>query len=112
MRIKSQKRIFRHKKIRARLQGTAVRPRLVVFRSLAHMEVQLIDDGAGRTLLSATDRNKRGNKTERAKALGAEIAKLILAKKITQVVFDRAGYKYHGRVKALAEAARQTGLKF
>ncbi|MEK7636998.1 MAG: 50S ribosomal protein L18 [Patescibacteria group bacterium] len=107
-------RIRRHRRVRARISGTADRPRLAVFRSHAHIEAQLIDDVAGHTLVSATDRplNAKATKTERAAAVGTELAAKARTQKITTVVFDRGGYQYHGRVKALAEAARAGGLIF
>ena len=109
----------RHKRIRAKLEGMAERPRLCVFRSLNHIYAQIIDDSQGGTLASAStlDPEVRGDadgkkKTEKANLVGSLVAKRALGKGIQQVVFDRGGYKYHGRVKALAEAARQEGLKF
>ncbi len=104
----------RHRRIRAAISGTASRPRLVVFRSLAHIEAQLIDDVTGRTLVMVNDRQlkAKGTKTELATAVGSAVATQAQAKKITQVVFDRGGFKYHGRVKALATAARAGGLIF
>lgn len=96
------------------MTGTAYRPRLIVFRSLAHIEAQIIDDVAGKTLVAANDLTlkAKGTKTEHATAVGTAIAEKAKAKKITTVVFDRGGSKYHGRVKALAEAARAGGLTF
>lgn len=96
------------------MSGTAYRPRLVVFRSLAHIEAQLIDDTVGKTLAAANDRQlkTKGTKTEQAVAVGTAIAEHAKAKKITTVVFDRGGFQYHGRVKALADAARAGGLMF
>ena len=101
-------------RVRAKLSGTATRPRMSIFRSLQDMRVQLIDDAAGKTLVSASISGMKGakNDMEGATKLGAEIAKAATGKKITEVVFDRAGYKYHGKVKALAEAAREGGLTF
>jgi len=106
----------RHRRVRKRVLGTAERPRLVVFRSNRGIEAQLVDDVAGRTLASASwlglKTEFKGNKTEQA----AEVGKLLAgsAKKagIARVVFDRGGYLYHGRVKALADAAREGGLEF
>ena len=111
-----QARERRHKRVRRRLVGSTERPRLVVFRSNRGISAQLVDDAAGRTLASATSlglpKSFKGNKTEQA----AEVGKLLAAnaKKagIQTVVFDRAGYLFHGRVKALAEAAREGGLRF
>src|SRR5450631_2714982 len=107
-----------HERIRKEIQGTSERPRLNVYRSLNHIYVQLIDDHQGATLLSA--HSAEGKKGERrtggnlaaAKAVGKAIAERAKAKGIEQVVFDRGGYIYHGRVKALADAAREAGLKF
>ena len=106
------------KRIRKNLSGTTERPRMSVFRSNRQIYVQLIDDEAGNTLVSASSRNKevaakKGiNKSEQAQLVGKLIAEKSLAKGIENVVFDRGGYLYHGRVKQLAEAARKGGLKF
>ena len=96
------------------MSGTSARPRLVVFRSLAHIEAQLIDDTVGKTLAAVSDRTlkAKGTKTEHATAVGAAIAAQAKTKNITVVVFDRGGYQYHGRIKALADAARAGGLTF
>ena len=107
----------RHYRVRAKVQGTANRPRLNVFRSNKHIYAQLIDDVAGTTLASASTLDKDLNITapgnsEAAKVVGATIAKRAAEKNITSVVFDRAGYLYHGRVEALANAARAGGLQF
>lgn len=103
----------RQKRIRASISGTASRPRLAVFRSLKHITVQLIDDQAGKTLVSASDATmKKGTKSERAAALGKLVAEQAMAKKITTVIFDRGGNRYHGRVKAFGDAARAGGLVF
>ncbi len=88
------------------------RPRLSVFRSSAHIWAQIIDDGRGVTLAAANDLELKGNKTSRAEGVGIAIAALAKQAKLTQIVFDRGGYRYHGRVKALAEAARKAGLEF
>lgn len=113
---KQQRRRRRHRRIRAKVFGTAEIPRLSSFRSSKHIYAQLIDDTAGRVIVSADDREirvKKGkNKRDRAKEVGKLIAKKTLEKKIEKVIFDRGGYKYHGRVKALAEGAREGGLKF
>jgi large subunit ribosomal protein L18 len=107
-----------HVRIRHTLQGTAERPRLSVYRSLNHIYVQLIDDMQGKTVVAASSRAKKaeGKKTGGNLAAAKEVGKLIAerakSKGVTQVVFDRGGYKYHGRVKALADAAREAGLKF
>jgi len=106
-------------RIRRRMAGTAVKPRLTVFRSARHIYAQVIDDATGRTLAHASTLSKdlkgsldEGNKTEAAKKVGALVAKICLSKKIERVVFDRNGYLYHGRISALADAAREGGLKF
>jgi len=114
--IKRQiKRIRRHARIRAKIMGTKERPRFSVFRSNRGMALQLIDDEAGKTLASAVVKEiktKKLNKTEMAAALGKLLAEKAMAKKISQVVFDKGFYKFHGRVKAAAEAARAAGLIF
>ena len=107
----------RHLRIRQTLVGTETRPRLNVFRSNTNIYAQVIDDKSGKTLCSASSLDKElkltnGSNIEAAKAVGALLAKKALAAKIETVVFDRGGYLYHGRVKALAEAAREAGLKF
>ena len=109
----------RHKRVRAKVEGTTSRPRLCVFRSLNHMYAQVIDDSKGHTLASASTlepeiESEAAGKvnTGKAELVGSLVAKRALSKGINQAVFDRGGYKYHGRVKALAEAARQAGLKF
>ncbi len=115
---KNEKRGHVHDRIRKKMQGTAERPRLNVYRSLNHIYVQVIDDLHGKTLVSAStaegkkeDRRSGGNVAS-AKAIGKAIAERAKAKGVTQVVFDRGGYIYHGRVKAVADAAREAGLKF
>ena len=110
-------RLKRHKRVRAKISGTPERPRLNVFRSAKHIYAQIIDDVAGNTLVSASSLDKEiegngGNKTEAAGKVGKSIASKALEKGISEVVFDRSGYIYHGRVKELAEAAREGGLKF
>ena len=112
----------RHRRVRARIAGTADRPRLSVFRSAQHLTAQLIDDAAGKTLAAASDREcaaerlKAGAEMNRKVALAREVGKMLAerakARGITVVVFDRGGYAYHGRVKAVAEGAREGGLKF
>lgn len=102
----------RHKRIRSKVSGTSLRPRLSVFRSLKHIRVQLIDDTIGKTLLSISDKGEKGNKSARAEIVGKKLAELAIKQNINEVVFDVSGYKYHGRVKALADAARKAGLKF
>ncbi len=119
---KADRRVARHRRharVRARVQGTTSRPRLCVSRSLKHIYAQVIDDSQGHTLTSASTldpeiKNEVDGKVKAARAelVGALVAKQALSKGINQVVFDRGGYKYHGRVKALAEAARREGLKF
>ncbi len=114
MKAKIEKLKRRHRRIRAKVSGTAERPRFQVFRSLNYTYAQLIDDTTGKTILSASDRDSKvkENKTKRAFEVGKEIAKNAKEKKINEVVFDRKGYMYHGRVKAVAEGAREEGLKF
>jgi large subunit ribosomal protein L18 len=107
----------RHDRLRKNVSGTAERPRLAVFRSLTHIYAQVIDDAQGRTLVASSSlekalRGTAGTKTARAKAVGGDVAKKALDAGITQVVFDRGGNRFHGRVKALADAAREAGLKF
>ena len=114
---RNEMRVERHARIRRDLSGTADRPRLNVFRSNANITAQIIDDEKGVTLVSASSLEKElkianGGNVEAAKLIGAEIAKRAKKAKITKVVFDRGGYLYHGRVKALAEAARENGLEF
>jgi large subunit ribosomal protein L18 len=111
---KNKKRLHRAKRVRAHVNGTAVRPRLSVFRSLRNLSVQLIDDTKQATVVSAQLAEIKGAKNTVADAekLGALIAKKAIEKKITEIVFDRAGYKYHGKVKAIADGARSAGLKF
>lgn len=114
--LKKERRKRRHKRIRAKISGTSLRPRLFVFRSNKHIWAQLIDDEKGQTLISASDfeikSKKNKKKTEKAFEVGKIIAKKALSQGIKSVVFDRGGYKYHGRVKALAQGAREGGLKF
>lgn len=111
---KLRNRNLRKNRIRAVVSGTAERPRLSVHISNKHISAQLIDDDAGKTLAYVTTVGQKatGTMTERAVTIGAEVAKQAKAKKIKQVVFDRSGKLYHGRVKALADAARQEGLEF
>ena len=134
VKIKKEDRIRRHRRVRAKIYGTAGAPRLCVFRSAKHIYAQLIDDEKGKTLAAASDlelkakspafakasAGKQKSKTEEVRtmktAVASEVGKLIakkaLEKKIEKVVFDRGGCKYHGRIKALAEGAREAGLKF
>ncbi len=104
----------RQARVRAKLSGTASRPRLTVQRSLQHINCQLIDDVTGKTLASASDiaLKVKGTKLEKAQAVGTAIAEAAQKQKITTTIFDRSGYLYHGRIKALAEAARAAGLQF
>ncbi len=109
---------IRHRRVRKKVVGIPLRPRLDVFRSLNHIYVQLIDDSQGHTLVAAStldpevrDSINGMSKTEKAKVVGTLIAEKALNRGIKQVVFDRGGYKYHGRIKALAEASRQAGLE-
>lgn len=105
-----------HRRIRRRVAGSPVRPRLAVFRSLNHIYAQVIDDAAGRTLVAASSTEKdlrgKGGNVEGAKLIGRAVAERARQKGIAKVVFDRGGYLYHGRVKALADAAREAGLEF
>lgn len=124
--LRREKRNMRHKRIRAKVFGTTKIPRLCVFRSSSHIYAQLIDDDKKQTILSVDDRELRKEKENKEKKgaiartgkvaiaykAGKLIAQLALKNKIERVVFDRGGYKYHGRVKALAEGAREEGLKF
>jgi large subunit ribosomal protein L18 len=117
MQSKTDSRKKRHRSLRKRISGTSERPRLAVFRSTRHIYAQVINDIEQKTLVSATDieealRTSKAPKKDRAKLVGAAIAKKCLEKGIDKVVFDRAGYKYHGRVSALADGAREAGLKF
>lgn len=112
-------RVRRHKRVRTRVSGTAERPRLCVFRSLRHIYAQVIDDTQGRTLVSASTvepeveaRLKGLKKVEQATVVGRVLAERAVKQGIKKVAFDRGGYKYHGRVKALADAARAGGLEF
>jgi large subunit ribosomal protein L18 len=112
---RQQLRARRHRRVRRKIAGTAGRPRLVVFRSNRGIFAQLVDDDAGRTLASSSwleDRDATGSKSEQAAQVGKLLAKKAKDAGIEQVVFDRAGYLFHGRVKALADAAREGGLKF
>jgi len=112
---RSDLRVVRHVRVRKKLSGTAERPRLAVFRSLKHISAQVIDDLSGKTLASASSLEKGlkadGN-VDGAKKVGAELAKRAKAAGIETVIFDRGGFKYHGRVASLADGAREGGLKF
>jgi large subunit ribosomal protein L18 len=109
-------RLHRHTRVRGKIAGTAERPRLNVFRSSMHIYAQIIDDINGVTLVSASTMDKDfdgyGGNKEAAKQIGKKIAEKAIAKEISEVVFDRSGYLYHGRIKELAEGAREGGLKF
>ncbi|GDY05543.1 MAG: 50S ribosomal protein L18 [Planctomycetota bacterium] len=114
---KRTRRSRRRKGLRKTLRGTPMRPRLAVFRSPRHIYVQIIDDLAGRTLAAASSKDKEfagkvGGNSDAATAVGRAVAERAIKAGVGQVVFDRGGYLYHGRVKALAEAARAAGLKF
>ncbi len=110
---KLQQRKRRHARQQARIQGTAERPRLVVNRSLLHIYAQLVDDAAGKTLFSTNDQLiKKGKKMDKASEVGKLLAEKAKASGIEACIFDRNGYKYHGRVKAVAEGAREGGLQF
>jgi large subunit ribosomal protein L18 len=117
MAIKITARERRKQRIRNKISGTSERPRLTVYRSSHHIYAQVVDDSQGKTLVAASSHHKKkgpleGNKTTVAETVGEQIAKLCIDKGIEQVVFDRNGYIYHGRVKALADAARKGGLRF
>ena len=108
-----------HQRVRTRLSGSAERPRLCVYRSLGHIYAQVIDDQSGKTIVSASSVDKDtkkglkgGGNVAAAKVIGKTVAERAKAAGVTKVVFDRGGYKYHGRVKALADAAREAGLRF
>ena len=112
-----ERRVVRHRRLRQKVRGTAARPRLSVCFTNKHIHVQLLDDIEGRTLVAVTSGGKKGNTGIKsnlagAKQIGALAAQKAIEKNITQVVFDRGGWRYHGKVKALADAAREAGLKF
>lgn len=114
---RNEARLARHARVRSKISGTKDIPRLNVFRSSKHITVQIIDDEAGNTLVSASSMDKdlkltNGGNVEAAKKVGESVAKKAVKAGITKVVFDRGGYLYHGRVKALADAARANGLEF
>lgn len=117
--VRNKKRVDRHNKIRNKIVGTPERPRLNVFRSSKHIYAQVINDEEGTTIASASTLDKdivakvaELNKTEAAKLIGEEVARRALEKGVKSVVFDRGGYLYHGRVKSLADSARENGLDF
>ena len=112
---RNQARLHRHQRVRKKVFGTPDKPRLCVFRSLKHIYAQVIDDHAGRTLAAASSVEKdapNGGNLAGAKQIGRLVAERALAKGIKQVVFDRGGYLYHGRIKGLADSAREAGLEF
>lgn len=114
---KVESRQRRHQRVRKKISGTSEKPRLTVYKSLRHIYAQLIDDAAGRTIVAASTLDKEVGKgmhgnVAAAKKVGTAIAQKALSKNITNVVFDKGGYKYHGSIKALADAAREQGLKF
>jgi len=108
---KRANRIRRHARGRAKISGTAERPRIAVFKSNTRTYVQAVDDVARRTVASAADTAKKGTKTERALATGKELAKLLKDAKVASAVFDKGGFTYHGRVKAIADGLREGGIK-
>ncbi len=115
--MKLEGRAKRHKRVRRKVIGTAQRPRLSVFRSLKHIYVQLVNDESGETILSVSTRSKDfvektkyGGNVAAAKAVGKMLGEIALSNKVTNVVFDKGGYLYHGRIKVLADAAREAGL--
>jgi len=112
MRLKGRE--LRHKRVRRKIMGTKKRPRLSVYRSLKHIYAQLIDDEKGQTLAASSTigMTNSSTKTEKSKVCGLALAEKAVSKRIKKVVFDRGGYKYHGRVKSLADGAREGGLKF
>ena len=116
MKIKQEKRIKKHRKIRMRLKGTKAQPRLFVFRSNNHIYAKLIDDEHNKILLSISDKDvkvsKGKNKSEMSKEAGILIAKKAIDQKIKKIIFDRVGFIFHGRIKAFAEGAREGGLTF
>jgi large subunit ribosomal protein L18 len=109
---REEQRKRRHKRVRIKVSGTQERPRLVVYRSLKHIYAQIVDDSVQRTLLTVSDHELNGKKTEKSVAVGKLVAEKAKAAGIRKVVFDRAGYQYHGRVKAVADGAREGGLEF
>ena len=114
---KSQKRISRHKRVRAKITGTALRPRVAVFKSNKFTYAQVIDDATGVTIIAVSDyagkkgKSTKGTKIEKATLNGKALAELLKKKGIDSILFDRGGFKYHGRVKALAESLREAGIK-
>ena len=111
---RQESRTRRHVRVREKIRGSAARPRLAVYRSLTHIYAQLVDDDAGRTLAAASSqesKDAKGKRTESAKNVGTLLGDRAKAKGVTEVVFDRGGYRYHGRVKALADGVRAAGVK-
>lgn len=111
-RSNEDRRMRRHLRVRKTVSGTPERPRLVVFRSLKHIYAQLVDDQAGRTIMTVSDATFEGKKIEKSVEVGKLLASRAKEAGVTRVVFDRAGYQYHGRVKAVADGAREGGLEF
>ncbi|MEJ7812576.1 MAG: 50S ribosomal protein L18 [Gemmatimonadaceae bacterium] len=110
---RAERRYQRHLRVRKKISGTAERPRLVVYRSLKHIYAQVVDDATGRTLAAASDLGvAEGKKGDRSLDVGKQVAARAKDAGITRVIFDRAGYRYHGRVKAVADGAREGGLEF
>ena len=110
---RAERRQRRHLRVRKKVSGTSERPRLVVYRSLKHITAQLVDDTSNRTLMTVTDQKlETGKKSEKSTEVGKMLAARAKDAGITRVVFDRAGYRFHGRVKAVAEGAREGGLEF
>ena len=117
MAVKSREtsRIRRHARVRSKVKGSSARPRLAVYRSITHIYAQLIDDDSGKTLVAASSvesKDGKGKKSDQAKTVGVALGEKAKAKGIGEAVFDRGGYRYHGRVKALGDAARSAGLRF
>jgi large subunit ribosomal protein L18 len=108
----AERRRRRHIRVRNHLAGTQARPRLVVYRSLKHIAAQLVDDDSRKTLMAVSDQGLEGTKTQRATEVGKRLAARAKESGVSKIVFDRAGYRYHGRVKALADGAREGGLEF
>jgi large subunit ribosomal protein L18 len=109
------RRVVRHKRLRSKISGTAERPRLAVYRSISHIYAQLIDDVEGSTIAAASsleNKDKDSGKISISKVVGESIGRRAAEKGISEIVFDRGGHKYHGRIKAVAEGAREAGLKF
>jgi large subunit ribosomal protein L18 len=112
MHSREDRRTKRHLRVRKKVSGTSERPRLVVYRSLKHIYAQLVDDTAQRTILTISDQGIEGKKSEKSAEVGRRVAAKAKETGVTKVVFDRAGYRYHGRVKAVADGAREGGLEF